>query len=99
VEEGEAPGDVERDGHPRRPREAAGAAEQVVLQAALGHELVHQQPVVVLAAVADELHQVRVAVLSEVAHLRLHARTSTSMDVTSSGVRLEMDGRKPGTHA
>ena len=73
VEEGEAPGDVQRDGQPRRPRQAAGAAEQVVLQAALGHELVHQQPVVVLAAVADELHQVRVAVLPEVAHLRLQA--------------------------
>ena len=81
MEEGEAPGDVERDGHPRRPRQAAGAAEQVVLQAALGHELVHQQPVVVLAAVADELHQVRVAVLFEVAHLRLHTQACPWTDV------------------
>jgi hypothetical protein len=74
VEEGEPPRRVARDLHPRRPRQAAGAPEQVLLQAAPGHVLVHQQPVGALAAVADELYQVRVPVLPQVTHLCLHAR-------------------------
>ncbi|BAS84644.1 Os03g0408101 [Oryza sativa Japonica Group] len=46
---------------------------EVVLEAALGHVLVDEQAVLVLAAVADELHQVGVPELPKEDHLRLHA--------------------------
>lgn len=45
--------------------------EEVVLEAAPGHVLVDEHPVVVLAAVADELHQMRMAQHPQVHHLRL----------------------------
>lgn len=48
--------------------------EEVVLQAALLHVLVDEQPVLVLAAVAHQLHQVEVPQLSQEDHLRLRPR-------------------------
>jgi hypothetical protein len=45
--------------------------EEMLLQAAPGHELVDEQPVLVLVAVADQLHEVRVPQLSQEEDLRL----------------------------
>jgi len=47
--------------------------EEMLLQAASRHELVDEQPVLVLVAVADQLHQVRVPQLPQEEHFRLHA--------------------------
>lgn len=47
--------------------------EEMLLQAAPGHELVDEQPVLVLVAVADQLHQVRVPQLPQEEHFSLHA--------------------------
>ena len=47
--------------------------EEMLLQADPGHELVDEQPVLVLVAVADQLHQVRVPQLPQEEHFRLHA--------------------------
>jgi hypothetical protein len=44
--------------------------EEVVLEAAPGHVLVDEHPLLVLAAVPDELHQMRVAQHPQVHHLR-----------------------------
>lgn len=53
----------------------------MVLQAALGHVLVDEQPVVLLAAVTDELHQVRMPELPQEDHLRLQqAKANRSID-------------------
>lgn len=46
--------------------------EEMLLQAAPGHELVDEQPVLVLVAVADQLHQVRVPQLPQEEDFRLH---------------------------
>lgn len=61
----EAARGADHDLQPRPPWErGVGSAEEVVVQGLVGHELVHQQPVLarlrVHRAVADELHQVRV---------------------------------------
>lgn len=45
--------------------------EKVVLQAASRHELVHQKPLFVLEAVADELDKIWVGELPKVIHLSL----------------------------
>jgi hypothetical protein len=42
------------------------------LQAAPGHELVDKQPVLVLVAVADQLHEVRVPQLPQADDFGLH---------------------------
>ena len=47
--------------------------EEVVLEAAVLHVLVDEEAVLVLAAVADQLHQVGVPQLPQEDHLRLHA--------------------------
>jgi hypothetical protein len=46
--------------------------EQMFLQAAPGHELVDKQPVLVLVAVADQLHEVRVPQLPQADDFGLH---------------------------
>lgn len=46
--------------------------EEVVLEAAVLHVLVDEQAVLVLAAVADQLHQVGMPQLPQEDHLRLH---------------------------
>ena len=73
--------EAQRDVVPRRPGEgrrraagllaAAAAAVEVAVDAAVGHELVHQQEVAaVLVAPADEADEVAVAQLADDAHLR-----------------------------
>ena len=64
-------------GHDLQPRppgqRRVGSAEEVVVQGLVGHELVHQQPVLaglrVHRAVAHELHQVRVLQDAQELHL------------------------------
>jgi hypothetical protein len=50
--------------------------EEVVLQAAVLHVLVDEQPVLVLAAVAHQLHQVGVPQLPQEDHLRLRSHNN-----------------------
>ena len=60
--------------------------EEMFLQAAPGHELVDEQPVLVLVAVADELHEVRVPQLPQEDDFGLHGfRTTRSMGMSVSG--------------
>jgi hypothetical protein len=54
-----------------REEEAGLTSEEVVLQAALGHELVHQQELPVLHAVPQQPHQVGVRQPPQEVHLRL----------------------------
>jgi len=53
--------------------------EEVVLQAAVLHVLVDEQPVLVLAAVAHQLHQVGVPQLPQEDHLRLRPQQQKNM--------------------
>lgn len=46
----------------------------MVLEAATWHEFVDEEALLVLAAVADQLHQVRVPELSQEYHLRLRTQ-------------------------
>jgi hypothetical protein len=46
--------------------------EEMLLQAAPGHELVDEQPVLVLVAVADQFHEVRVPQLPQEDDFGLH---------------------------
>ena len=60
--------------------------EEMFLQAAPGHELVDEQPVLVLVAVADQLHEVRVPQLPQEDDFGLHGfRTTRSMGMSVSG--------------
>jgi hypothetical protein len=52
--------------------------EEVVLQAAMLHVLVDEEPVLVLAAVSDQLHQVGMPQLPQEDHLRLCTHKTTS---------------------
>ena len=52
--------------------------EEGVLQAAVLHVLVDEQPVLVLAAVAHQLHQVGVPQLPQEDHLRLRSHSSSN---------------------
>jgi len=62
--------------------------EEMFLQAAPGHELVDEQPVLVLVAVADQLHEVRVPQLPQEDDFGLHGfRTTHSMGVCQVVVR------------
>lgn len=54
--------------------------EEMLLQAAPRHELVDEQPVLVLVAVADQFHQVRVPQLPQKDDLRLHVWFLTYID-------------------
>jgi hypothetical protein len=71
VEERHAARHVHGDAHARRPRQRLrGSPEEVVLQAAAQHVLVHQQLVAAgVGAVADELDQVGVVELAQVRDL------------------------------
>ena len=71
VQEGEAARDVDGDGDAHGPRQRLrGAAEEVVLQAAAEHVLVHQQLVGAgVGAVADEGDEVGVVELAQVGDL------------------------------
>lgn len=50
-------------------------SEEMVFQAALGHELVHQEQLPVLAAVAQQPHQVGMRQSAQEVDLRLHLPT------------------------
>jgi hypothetical protein len=50
--------------------------EEVVLQAALGHVLVHQQELLVLPAVPQQPHQIGVRQPSQEIHLGLHSNST-----------------------
>jgi hypothetical protein len=72
VEERQPARCAQRDPHSRRPgQRRRRAGEEVGLHAAQGRVLVHQDAVLALAAVAHQLHQVRVGKLTEKDHLRL----------------------------
>lgn len=58
--------------------------EEVVLEAAMLHVLVDEQPVLVLAAVAHQLHQVGVPQLPHEDHLRLHPKKKKHAEIASS---------------
>lgn len=55
--------------------------EEVVLEAAMLHVLVDEEAVLVLAAVADQLHQVGMPKLAKEDHLCLQATTSESSEI------------------
>ena len=62
----------EADGR-RKIQEGGLTSEEMILQAALGHELVHEQQLPILHAVAQQPHQVRMRQPPEKVHLRLQA--------------------------
>ena len=62
----------EADGR-RKIQEGGLTSEEMILQAALGHELVDEQQLPILHAVAQQLHQVGMRQPPEKVHLRLQA--------------------------